>query len=207
MCCIKLSKRFCTFHQESRCSLGRQGHLEARAAGQMGGFPAALPLLPPLTREGRVSGFGRSPRLWDLSRAALTVTSGERAGVPRPVTSCPAEGSQAPSNRAPRLLQCELLSGHHPVQPSPRDALPESTPIFVFQLLRQVLRQDPSFENRLNDCRAPSKRPDLRGGKCFLLGWACDTHLLLFFSPSSFKGWNPSPLRLVNRYMERSGYL
>ena len=115
------------------------------------------------------SGFGRSPWLWDLSRAALTVTSGERAGVPRPVTSCPAEGSQAPSNRAPRLLQGELLSGHHPVQPSPREALPE--PILVFQILRQVLRQDPSSENKLHDCHAPSKRPDLRGGKCFLLGW------------------------------------
>lgn len=133
-------------------SIRNRGALqEGRASGRpgpqaRGGLSGTLP--PPLTREGRAVWVWRFPRLRDLSQAALTVTAGERAGVPR-------RGSQAPSDRAPRHLRGGLPSGRHPVQPSRRTPFP--SPCLIAPDTGS--QTDPSPENRLHGCRAALETP------------------------------------------------
>lgn len=122
---------------------GPQGVQGRRPDGGLSG-----PLPPPLTREGRAVWVWRFPPAAGSVPAALTVTAGERAGVPR-------RGSQAPSDRAPRHLRGGLPSGRHPVQPSRRTPFP--SPCLIAPDAGS--QTDPSPENRLQGCRAALETP------------------------------------------------
>lgn len=173
MCCIKLSERFCAF-QESWCSLGRQGHLEARAAGQAVGFPAALPLLPPVHLGGtRRQGLAGPLGCGICPGAALTVTSGERAGVHCSETSCPIEGSQAPSE-CPGVCGVSYPVDTTPSSPPPEMPFPSQRPSLSSSSQDRFSdRQTPHLKTGFMTAARASKCPDLRGGRCFLLGWVC----------------------------------